>query len=144
MNQIALAFVKAREICKLAAYQDSGGIWTVGWGATGPGIVAGTVWTQAEADADLEHRLGLVEMSVSHLLGNGSFSVQQRAALISFEYNCGAVALAQSHLLQFVLKRNWIAAAKAFLQFDHAAGTELQGLLKRRMYEGALFLEGSA
>ena len=29
----------------------SGAPWTIGWGATGPGIGPGTVWTQAQFDA---------------------------------------------------------------------------------------------
>lgn len=143
-NQVAIDFIKAREKCRLDAYQDSGGRWTVGWGATGPGIVEGTIWTQEQADADLANRIAPLE---SHLAAvtvlKVKLTVQQSAALISFAYNCGEHALETSHLLQFVLKKNWIAAAKAFLEWDHDNGTELQGLLKRRMEEAALFLEGS-
>jgi GH24 family phage-related lysozyme (muramidase) len=40
--------------------------------------------------------------------------------------------------------KNRIAAAKALLTWDHVNGVESQGLLKRRLYEAALFLEGSA
>src|SRR5215472_4322152 len=98
MNQIAVDFIKAREKCRLTAYQDSADVWTVGWGATGRGIGHGTVWTLEEANADLLARLGNVEQSVNDLLLAGSFSSQQKAALISFEYNVGAGALASSHL----------------------------------------------
>ena len=39
------------------AYPDpgtGGAPWTIGWGATGPGIVQGTVWSGAQCDARLE------------------------------------------------------------------------------------------
>jgi lysozyme len=143
MNRIALDFIKTRESCRLTAYRDSGGVWTVGYGATGAGIAQGTVWTQEQADADLAGRVAALETSVSREAPAVSLSLQQQAALISFAYNAGVHAFAHSHLLAFVLARNWIAAAKAFLEWDHVAGLEQQGLLKRRLYEAALFLEGT-
>ena len=145
MNQVALDFIKAREACRLVAYIPiRGDRPTIGWGATGADIVLGLTWTQAQADADLARRIGVAQLEVILLTARLRPTEQQQAALISFEYNCGEGALKTSHLLQFVLARNWIQAAKAFLQFDHVNGTELQGLLKRRMEEAALFLEGTA
>lgn len=144
MNQVALDFIKAREKCRLAAYRDPGGVWTIGWGSTGTFIVEGLVWTQEQADADLVRRLAVTETAVSLRTSAAALTRQQTAALISFAYNLGAGELSNSHLLAFVLARNWIAAAKAFLQFDHDKGIELQGLLKRRLEEAALFLEGTA
>ena len=38
---------------KVEAYPDpgtGGAPWTIGWGATGPGIERGTVWTQKQCD----------------------------------------------------------------------------------------------
>src|SRR5437773_9688093 len=142
MNRIALDFIKAREGCRLAAYQDSGGVWTIGWGSTGQGIAQGTVWMQEQADADLAQRVARAETLVSMKTSNVHLGAQQSAALISFAYNVGVYAFATSHVLAFVLAKNWIAAVKAVLTWDHVAGIESQGLLKRRLEEAALFLEG--
>jgi lysozyme len=144
MNQSAIDFIKAREQCRLTAYLDSGGKPTIGWGATGPRIALGLTWTQQEADDDLAQRVAMVQSEVVAMTASIRPTGQQQAALISFAYNLGVGALRGSHLLQFVLAHNWIAAAKAFLQWDYAAGMELQGLLKRRLEEAALFLEGTA
>ncbi|MGE8289880.1 MAG: lysozyme, partial [Stenotrophomonas sp.] len=49
----AAALVRKWEGCRLKAYPDpaSGGDpWTIGFGATGPGIRRGVVWTQQQAD----------------------------------------------------------------------------------------------
>ena len=37
--------IKRFEGCRLKAYLCPAGVWTIGWGSTGPGIVKGVVWT---------------------------------------------------------------------------------------------------
>jgi len=143
MNQIALDFIKARESCRLQAYQDSGGTWTIGWGSTGNGITEGTVWTQAQADTDLQKRVTNVETVVSMKTSAVKLSVQQAAACISLAYNIGLGAFGGSTLLAKILERDWMGAAKEFPKWDRVGTAEVKGLLKRRFYEGALFLEGS-
>src|SRR5690242_18276572 len=102
MNQIALDFIKARESCRLTAYRDTGGTWTVGWGATGAGIGPGTVWTQGEADQDLERRVAAIAEKVGILAFPVRLSARQSAALISFAYNVGIGAFETSHVVAFV------------------------------------------
>ena len=52
--------MQEHEGCRLKAYPDPGSQdghpWTIGYGATGPGITQGTVWTQEQADVRLEAR----------------------------------------------------------------------------------------
>lgn len=136
---LAIDFIKAQESCRLIAYPDSGGTWTIGWGATGSEISQHTVWTQEAADADLAKRVEKIVADNAKLI-LFALAPAQAAALASFEYNTGS--LATSHLIQFVRKKNWLEAAKAFLAWDHVQGTENKGLLKRRLREAALFLEG--
>jgi len=38
---------------RLHAYQDTVGVWTIGWGHTGPEVKAGLTWTDQEAHAAL-------------------------------------------------------------------------------------------
>jgi|SRR5579871_4423982 len=143
MNQIALDFLKARENCRLEAYRDSAGIWTIGWGHTGSDVTEGLVWTQAQADQALIAKVANVETTVSMQTYPLKLSEQQAAALISFAYNEGQHAFATSQILQFVRAQKWFAAMKDLLNWTRAGSADSQGLLKRRCYEAALFLEGS-
>jgi lysozyme len=43
---------------RLKAYQDSGGIWTIGWGHTGPEVHEGLVWTRDQCVEALRKDLG--------------------------------------------------------------------------------------
>lgn len=140
-NQVAIDFIKQHEGCQLTAYKDLGGDWTCGWGSTGPDIQAGLVWTQEQADFRLELDLAKIEVAVIKLL-NKRLSDSALAALDSFAYNLGSNALASSHLFQCVNNGDYIGAAKAFMNWDHVANSEVKGLLIRRLEEAALFLRG--
>lgn len=143
-NQVAIDFIASHEGCRLLAYQDAGaGIWTVGYGATGPDIVKGVVWTQAQADAALAETVGKVEASVRRALKNAVLSTEQMAACISFAYNVGEGAFASSTLLVRIQDGDFLGAAKQFPLWDKAGGKELKGLLIRRFEEATLFLQGS-
>lgn len=45
----AIADIKQAESCRLASYQDQGGVWTIGWGHTYR-VYQGQICTQAQAD----------------------------------------------------------------------------------------------
>jgi lysozyme len=49
---LLIADLKRDEGCRLAAYQDTLGIWTLGYGHTA-GVRQGDAWSQAEADETL-------------------------------------------------------------------------------------------
>lgn len=143
MNQIAVDFIKSHEGCKLTAYQDQGGVWTCGWGATGKDVTSGTVWTQAQADDRLGSDLYDADVRILTLLGNIRLSEKSMAALDSFVFNLGSGAFASSHLLQCIKTGDYMGAAKAFLVWDHVGQKEIKGLLIRRLEEAALFLRGT-
>ncbi len=48
-----IADLKRDEGCRLKAYLDSRGVWTIGYGHTGREVHPGLEWTQAQADAQL-------------------------------------------------------------------------------------------
>jgi lysozyme len=60
-------------------------------------------------------------------------------ALCSFSYNLGLAALASSSLLRLLNAGDFIRASKEFDAWVHAGGHLLQGLVKRRNEEQALF-----
>jgi lysozyme len=141
VNQTAVDFIKQHEGCKLSAYQDTGGVWTIGYGSTGPDIVAGVNWSQQRADFRLGVDVAAAEVEVLKLITR-KLPQKALAALDSFVYNLGSPAFAKSHLLQCVNESDDIGAAKAFLNWDHVGQTEVKGLLIRRLEEAALYLRG--
>jgi GH24 family phage-related lysozyme (muramidase) len=122
------------------AYPDpgtGGAPWTIGWGATGPGIGPGTVWTPAECDARLEADLKRHASEVAGTLGNAPTSQAQFDALVSFHYNTGAIARAT--LTRKHLAGDFTGAAREFARWNLAGGRVLPGLVTRRAAEAALY-----
>jgi lysozyme len=121
----------------LEAYQDSGGVWTIGYGHTS-GVSAGMTCTQAQAEAWLKEDLAIAEKSVSDLV-EIVLSPNQYAALVDFEFNTGA--LASSPGLSLINSRNFEEAwDDHFCLWIHdAEGNVDQGLVTRRARERALF-----
>ena len=122
------------------AYPDpgSGGDpWTIGWGATGPDIGPGTVWTREECDRRLAADIERHARDVVQAIGDAPTSQAQFDALVSFHYNTGAIA--RSTLLKRHLAGDHAGAAKEFHRWVYAAGRVLKGLIRRRRAEAALY-----
>jgi lysozyme len=125
----------------IEAYPDpgSGGDnWTIGWGATGPGIGAGTVWSQEQCDGRLMRDLDRFSADVARVIGSAPTSQQQFDALTSFHYNTGA--LGRSTLLRRHLAGDYTGAASEFARWKHAGGRVMAGLVRRRAAEARLYL----
>ena len=109
-NPCGVGLIKTFEGCQLNAYQDQGGRWTIGWGCTGEGIIAGTVWTQAQADGEFDSRLAVLEDEICQSLGpQANLSSNQFSALCSLGWNIGISALAGSSALQAVKMERFIS-----------------------------------
>lgn len=131
------ALTKHFEGCKLRAYQDTGGVWSNGYGNT-HGVVPFTTITQAKADADLKANIQTAADAVNKLvkvpLTQGQFD-----ALVDFVFNLGADAFARSTLLKLVNAGRMDAAAGEFARWIYDNGTPLPGLMRRRAAEANLF-----
>ena len=138
-----IALIKQFEGCKLTAYQDSVGVWTIGYGWTQPvdgkPIRAGMTIKQETADRVLKTGLVSYESDVSRLVKVG-LTQGQFDALVSFAYNLGARALSTSTLLRKLNAGDYAGAADEFLRWNKAGGKVLNGLTRRREAERALFL----
>jgi lysozyme len=122
------------------AYPDpgtGGAPWTIGWGATGPGIEQGTVWTRSQCDARLANDLGRYAGDVSAAIGEAPTTQAQFDALVSFHYNTGAIARAT--LTKRHVAGDYAAATAEFARWNRAGGRVLQGLVRRRAAEAALY-----
>ncbi len=125
---------------RFEAYPDpgtGGDPWTIGWGATGKDIVPGLVWTQAQCDARLEQDLCRFADDVVRALGHASATDNQFDALVSFHYNTGAIFKAT--LTRLHKAGDYAGAAAEFGKWVHAGGRRLNGLVRRRGDEAALY-----
>jgi len=140
---MAMNLAKEFEGCRLEAYPDPAYGWkvaTIGYGATGPGISMHTVWTQAQADADLAYRMKGIGAHIDVLV-TVPITDEQKGALCDLAYNIGTGALGSSTLLRMLNGHNAQGAADQFLVWiapNNPAVTA--GLLKRRQAERALFM----
>jgi GH24 family phage-related lysozyme (muramidase) len=140
MIQAGIDLVKSFEGCKLTAYKDMVGVWTIGWGTTS-GVRPGMTISQARADMLLEHDLDGFEMDVVKLVNpKVQLNDFEKAALTSFAYNLGTGALARSTLLRYLNRGDRLHAANEFLKWNRAGGVPVSGLTRRRMAERDLFM----
>lgn len=142
-SEKGIALIKQFEGCKLTAYQDSVGVWTIGYGWTQPvdgkPIRAGMTINQETAERLLKTGLVSYESDVSRLVKVG-LTQGQFDALVSFTYNLGARSLSTSTLLRKLNAGDYAGAADEFLRWNKAGGKVLNGLTRRREAESDLFL----
>ena len=138
-SQSCVDLVKSFEGCKLEAYRDIGGVWTIGYGHT-RGVYAGMAITPAQAeqllDEDLDETAGYVTAAVHVPLTQPQFD-----ALVSFAFN--VKGWRGSTLLKLVNAREYAAAAEEFHKWDHVGKAEVAGLLRRRDAEQKMFLQSA-
>ncbi|EPK0224205.1 MULTISPECIES: lysozyme [Enterobacter] len=142
-SEKGIALIKQFEGCKLTAYRDSVGVWTIGYGWTQPvdgkPIRAGMTIKQETAERLLKTGLVSYESDVSRLVKVG-LTQGQFDALVSFTYNLGSRSLSTSTLLRKLNAGDYAGAADEFLRWNKAGGKVLNGLTRRREAERALFL----
>jgi lysozyme len=142
-----LALIKRFEGCarkrrdgRFDAYPDpgtGGDPWTIGWGATGPGIRKGTIWTQHECDARLEGDVARHAADVARAIGKAPTTQAQFDALVSFHYNTGAIGRAT--LTRLHVAGDHAGAAREFNRWVRAGGRIMAGLVRRRDAEVSLY-----
>ncbi|EBX3143159.1 lysozyme [Salmonella enterica subsp. enterica serovar Ealing] len=132
------AFIRAREGVKLAAYQDGGGVWTIGYGHT-RGVKQGQVINHEQADEFLDSDLRQVESCISERV-TVALNQNQFDALVSFVFNVGRQAFSDSTLLKKLNEGNYRAAADQFTRWVYDNDQFVQGLYNRRVAERDLFL----
>jgi lysozyme len=139
-NRQGIALIKDAESLRLKSYLCPGGVWTLGYGSTGPDIQRGMVWTEKQAEERLFFDLLYFEKAVGKLVENVNITGNQFSALVSFAYNVGIGAFRQSTLLRKLLAGDVSGAAKQFGRWNMAGGNVLPGLVARRRAERDLFL----
>jgi lysozyme len=134
------AKIEGWEGLRLNAYQDSVGVWTIGYGHTGPDVTPGQTITNAQADALLAADLGKFEAGITRAVGGAATTQGQFDAMVSLSYNIGLGNFGQSTVLREHLQGAYQQAADAFLLWNKAGGQVLPGLVTRRQGERAVYL----
>lgn len=142
-SEKGISLIKEFEGCKLTAYQDSVGVWTIGYGWTQPvdgkPVRAGMTIKQETAERLLKTGLVSYESDVCRLV-KVALTQGQFDALVAFTYNLGTRSLSTSTLLRKLNAGDCAGAADEFLRWNKAGGKVLNGLTRRREAERALFL----
>lgn len=139
-------------------YEDSAGYCTIGYGhligeractAVDRAEYAG--WTSSEflalLNQDAAQAVATVNQAVKVMLGVIPARRQARFdALCSLAFNIGAGAFAASSLVREINRkgapRDWSSCGPLWLEWDHAGGVVVPGLLSRRQREFAIFQPG--
>jgi lysozyme len=137
-SDAGIKFLGQHEGCKLTAYQDTRGIWTIGYGHT-PSKEGETI-TQEQAEALLSLDVRSVERCIAvhcrAILTQPMFD-----ALVSLVYNIGCGHFRDSTLLAMLNRGDYTGAADQFLAWSRA-GSNPFALSPRRKDERFLFLSG--
>lgn len=136
LSDKGLKLIEMSEGCRLKAYQDTGGVWTIGHGHTG-GVRSNQTITQDVAASllkhDIEYAVGVVN---SHALPctQGQFD-----ALVDFVFNVGPSQFLSSHLYAYHKEGSYKSAAAEFEKWRYDNGKVINGLVIRRQKERELY-----
>lgn len=128
------------EGCRLEAYRCPAGVWTIGYGHTAGVKEGDTLPSEEYAKKLLKEDLAKYAAKVNNCVKKGliSFTLTQNQfdALTSFCYNCG-----EKNLINLVKGRTAAVVAEKIPAYNKGGGTVLNGLIRRRTEEQALFLK---
>jgi lysozyme len=137
VSERGLDLIKRFEGLELRAYRCPAGVWTIGYGHTGPEVREGTAIAAERAEELLRADLLRFEEGVAR--SAGACTQGQFDALVSFAFNLGLGALRSSTLLKKHRCGEHRLAAAEFGRWIHAGGRKLPGLVKRRAAEAELY-----
>lgn len=134
-----IALIKKFEGCELKAYQCSAGVWTIGYGHT-KDVEEGDTISKDQAEEMLVEELHEYENYVNEYV-NVALSQNQFDALVSWVYNLGPANLQSSTLLKVLNSGDYSGVPAQIERWNKAGGKVLEGLIRRREAESALFCE---
>lgn len=143
-NPAGVGLIRRFEGLRLQAYEDSAGVWTVGYGST-RGVVPGMVITRQQAEDRLIQDIRDAERTIERAL-SVPVNDNQYSSLVSWTFNVGVGAMQRSTLMRKINRGDLQGAAEQFLRWvwatDAATGKKVKqpGLIRRREAERALFL----
>jgi lysozyme len=134
--EILLRLIKMFEGLRLRAYLCPAGVPTIGYGATGQGVIMGLSWDKNMA----ENRL-ISDATIHYHAANKyapAVSGDALSALADFSYNLGITRLKGSTMLKKINKGDRAGARREILKWNKGGGRVLKGLVARRQAEARL------
>jgi lysozyme len=142
-------FIKKQEGFALSAYDDGGGVWTIGWGITRwdlkTPVKKGDSITESEAQRQLEIEVHRVEDAINKTV-KVPLTQPEFDALVSLFYNigtgwCTGEGHDQATLIKLLNQGKYAAVPAQFLRFERDIhGRVVEGLEKRRRWESQMWL----
>ena len=139
-SQAGFDLTRNSEGLRLEAYQDSVGVWTIGYGHTGHDVHPGLQITAQQANDLLEQDVQFAVNAVNRAV-TAAITQNQFDAMVDFCFNLGSSALLGSTLLHMVNEGDFAGAAGQFGLWIYAKHQVQPGLVRRRAAESALFQE---
>jgi lysozyme len=138
-SQKLIDAIKRFEGVRLQAYQDSVGVWTIGYGHT-KDVKKGDRITQYQAEQLLKENLAQFEAMANKVRGLNTQGKYD--AVVDFLYNCGPGNFNSSTLKKYIEcnKATW-EIQEQFLRWVYAAKQKLGGLVTRRIWEANRYAE---
>lgn len=140
-SDAGIDFLKTWESCRLRAYQDQGGKWTIAWGHT-LGVMPGEVIDQAQADRLLWGDLGPVHTCLASAV-KVALAQCEYDALTDLVYNIGLEGFERSSLLKTLNAGDYARVTSEFYAWRFVDKVENKGLARRRMAESRVWRGGS-
>jgi lysozyme len=140
----AINLIKRFEGCSATAYQDSGGLWTIGVGhLIGNGKLLPTEFVKPITQARIDELL-ISDMASTERAVNLRFTMPleqyEYDALVCIGFNIGVGALGNSSIYKQIALGNKQKAAEHFMDWIYVKRKVIKGLVNRRKAEQALFL----
>ena len=137
ISEEGLALLKKFEGCELKAYQDSVGVWTIGYGHTKE-VKEGDQINKDEAEHLLAEEMPEYEGYINDYV-EVPLEQCQFDALVCWVYNLGPTNLRNSTLLTVLNQEKYKDVPREIKRWNKAGGEILKGLVRRREAEALLF-----
>ena len=136
-SENGIELIKEFEGRRLVAYQDSVGVWTIGYGHT-KDVWEDRLIIKKTADRLLAEDLAEFEKYVDNLV-DVPLTQNQFDALVAWTFNLGPTNLSESTLLKKLNAGDYDSVPSEMKRWNKAGGEVLEGLIRRREAEAALF-----
>lgn len=128
-----LDLIKKYEGLRLTSYKCAAGVYTIGYGHT-KGVKANQTITEEEAVKLLLEDIKEAEKAVNKYQNHYNFNQNEYNALVSFAFNIGNIRGLTNNG-----KRTKFQISSKFKAYVYTGGKKMNGLVKRRAAEAALF-----
>ena len=132
-----LELIKHFEGCETTAYQDSVGVWTIGYGHT-KGVEEGQSCSIEDAETMLADEMDEYEGYINNMV-KGDLEQHEFDALVAWVYNLGPTNLGESTMLKVLNGGQCDRVPSEMKRWNRAGGQVLEGLVRRRTAEALMF-----